>query len=280
MSAGAHRQPIAGVARPSGRRLLRLLRLAGILGGAAVLGGGLWLGERLGRPAELAVRTRLARRVLEGLGRALPYDLQRTGRLPQQPMLWVCNHVSWCDIPLRGGLAPLCFLAKSEVRGWPLAGWLAERAGTQFIRRGQGESGAVAGRLARLLAEGHSLLVFPEGTTGDGRALLPFHARLLESAIAAGVPVQPVALRYRRNGARDRLAPFLGNDSLPAHLLRLLGTSRADVSIELLAPIPSQGRTRRALAQAARDAIESALGERPAGDAPGGARPVRQASAA
>jgi len=241
------------------RRPPRMLRLSAVLGGGLATAGWLWLVGRLGRAAGLRRRRQLTQGFLGRLGRALPFELHRHGEVPQQPMLWVCNHVSWCDIPLLGGLAPLCFLSKAEVASWPLAGWLASSAGTQFIRRGGGESGAVAERLAGLLAEGHSLLLFPEGTTGDGRALKPFHARLLESAIAAGVAVQPVALRYRRDGVRDNLAPFIDDDELPEHLFRLLGARRGEVHIQLLEPIASEGRSRRELSKAARTAIEAAL---------------------
>lgn len=243
------------------RHSLRLLRLSGVLAGGAALASGLWLADRLGRRAGLERRRQITQGFLARLARALPYERHCHGRVAEGPMLWVCNHVSWCDVPLLGSLAPLSFLAKAEVRDWPLAGWLASSAGTQFIRRGGGESRAVAERLAGLLAEGHSLVLFPEGTTSDGRSVLPFHARLLESAISAGVPVQPVALSYRRDGAHDALAPFLGEDELPAHLGRLFGAARAEVHIHLLAPIASQGRSRRELADAAHEAIARALRE-------------------
>jgi 1-acyl-sn-glycerol-3-phosphate acyltransferase len=97
-------------------------------------------------------------------------------------MLWVSNHVSWTDIPLLGALQPLSFLSKAEVRDWPVAGWLAHKGGTQFIRRGAGDSSQVGQQLTRHLQQGHHLLIFPEGTTTDGLALRTFHGRLLSSA--------------------------------------------------------------------------------------------------
>ncbi|RCI66469.1 1-acyl-sn-glycerol-3-phosphate acyltransferase, partial [Pseudomonas aeruginosa] len=85
-------------------------------------------------------RQRLTRWWLARLCAALPFEVRVSGEAPRQPMLWVANHVSWTDIPLLGALAPLTFLSKAEVRAWPLAGWLAEKAGTLFIRRGSGDS--------------------------------------------------------------------------------------------------------------------------------------------
>ncbi|MBF3247173.1 1-acyl-sn-glycerol-3-phosphate acyltransferase, partial [Pseudomonas aeruginosa] len=110
---------------------------------------------------------------------ALPFEVRVSGEAPRQPMLWVANHVSWTDIPLLGALAPLTFLSKAEVRAWPLAGWLAEKAGTLFIRRGSGDSRLINQRLAEQLHRGRNLLIFPEGTTTNGESLRTFHGRLM-----------------------------------------------------------------------------------------------------
>ncbi|MCY1526948.1 1-acylglycerol-3-phosphate O-acyltransferase [compost metagenome] len=174
-------------------------------------------------------------------------------------MLWVSNHVSWTDIPLLGALAPLSFLSKAEVRSWPVAGWLAHKAGTLFIRRGSGDSGLVGQQLGRHLGEGRHLLIFPEGTTTDGSLLKTFHSRLLTSAVETDVPVQPVAIRYLRDGGRDEIAPFIGEDDLLSHLVRLLRSDRAEVQIQLLDPIPSQGLSRTQLSLQAKLAVQRAL---------------------
>ena len=104
--------------------------------------------------------------------------------------------------------------------------------------------------------------LFPEGTSTDGTQVRTFHGRLLGSATQAGVPLQPVAIRYLRGGRIDPLAPFIGDDELPGHLLRLLGAEVAEVQIHLLPPIDSRGRSRDDLARLSQQAVAEALGLR------------------
>ncbi|WP_179060400.1 lysophospholipid acyltransferase family protein [Pseudomonas taiwanensis] len=237
----------------------RVIRLLAVIGLGLSLAAWVTLLERLGRTELMATRQRLTRWFLRRLGGALPFRVHVSGRVPDQPMLWVSNHVSWTDIPLLGAVAPLSFLSKAEVRSWPVAGWLAHKAGTLFIRRGSGDSGLVGQQLARHLGDGRNLLIFPEGTTTDGSLLKAFHSRLLTSAVETGVPVQPVAIRYLRDGLRDEVAPFIGEDDLLSHLVRLLRSDRAEVEIQLLEPVSSQGLTRTVLSQKAKGAVQLAL---------------------
>ena len=204
-------------------------------------------------------RQRWSQLFMARLARALPFKVTVIGNRPQQPMLWVSNHVSWTDIPLLGMLAPMSFLSKAEVRQWPVAGWLALKAGTLFIRRGSGDSRLINQRLAEQLHRGRNLLIFPEGTTTNGESLRTFHGRLMASALEAGVAVQPVAISYRRDGVPDAQAPFIGDDDLLSHLGRLLRGERGSVHIQLLEPIPSQGLDRAELARQAQQAVRLAL---------------------
>ena len=242
---------------------VRALRLAGVLlyGVAltAMLGllGLFWRGDRL------ALRLRLTRRFHAALAAALPFRVTLLGEVPCEPRLWVGNHVSWTDIPLLGQLLPLAFLAKAEVRSWPLLGWLAQQGGTLFIRRGHGDSAKIAEQLAERLGRPGALALFPEGTSTDGTQVRTFHGRLLGSASQAGVPLQPVAIRYLRDGRIDPLAPFIGDDGLPSHLRRLLGAEVAEVQIHLLEPIDSLGRSRSELARLSQQAVAEALGLAP-----------------
>ncbi|MCC6074608.1 lysophospholipid acyltransferase family protein [Pseudomonas sp. GCM10022188] len=240
----------------------RLLRLFAVLGEGALYAAWVGLRERTGG-APLALRQRLTCRFMRRLQGALPFTVQIHGRLPESPVLWLANHVSWVDIAMLGALRPLSFLAKAEVRGWPLAGWLAQQAGTLFIRRGAGEAGDLGGQLAERLRLGSHLVIFPEGTSSDGGDVLRFHPRLLAAAVASGAALQPVAIRYRRDGARDELAPFVGDDELPAHLLRLLAAERAGVEITLLEPIASDGLSRSELASRAHAAIRQVVHGQP-----------------
>ena len=241
------------------RLYLRLARLAVVLLLGMLLAGFVALLERVRRHDLMDLRQRLTSWYLRRLSAALPFEVEVQGELPAEPMLWVSNHVSWTDIPLLGQLMPLSFLSKAEVRTWPLAGWLAHKAGTLFIRRGSGDSNLLARQLHRHLSAGRQLLIFPEGTTTDGQQVRTFHGRLLTSAIEAGVAIQPVAIRYRRGGEHDALAPFIGDDDLPSHLLRLFRAERARVEIQLLTPIASVGLERNALARQAQRAVQLAL---------------------
>ncbi|MDX5373957.1 MAG: 1-acyl-sn-glycerol-3-phosphate acyltransferase [Pseudomonadaceae bacterium] len=241
------------------RLWLRLARLTAVLLLGLLLAGGVALAERLRRHDLMGLRQRLTRWFLARLGGALPFAVEVQGELPSGPHLWVGNHVSWTDIPLLGQLLPLSFLSKAEVRTWPLAGWLAHKAGTLFIRRGSGDSALLARQLHRHLQAGRQLLIFPEGTTTDGRQVRTFHGRLLTGAIEAGVPLQPVAIRYLRDGEPDPIAPFIGDDDLLSHLLRLLRSDKAQVEIHLLPPIASTGQERNALARQAQRAVQQTL---------------------
>ncbi|WP_085675118.1 MULTISPECIES: lysophospholipid acyltransferase family protein [unclassified Pseudomonas] len=239
----------------------RLLRLLLVLSLGMLMAGVIAVGERLGIKAPIALRQRWSCWFMRRLVGALPFEVRVIGELPQRPMLWVSNHVSWTDIPLLGMLLPLSFLSKAEVRHWPVAGWLAEKAGTLFIRRGGGDGQRLREQISEQLGQARPLLIFPEGTTTDGRQLRTFHGRLLAGAIDQGVAVQPVAIQYLRNGEADPIAPFIGDDDLVSHLMRLFAEPRGEVCIHLLKPIGSAEQERAALAFQAQQAIHMALFE-------------------
>ncbi|WP_341303682.1 lysophospholipid acyltransferase family protein [Pseudomonas sp. TMP25] len=241
------------------RLYIRLFRLIAVISFGTLLAAGITLLERWVRHDLMPTRQRLTRWFLARLAAALPFRLSVQGQLPRQSMLWVSNHVSWTDIPLLGMLTPLSFLSKAEVRTWPVAGWLALKAGTLFIRRGSADSNLLNQQLGRHLQQGCNVLIFPEGTTTDGLGLRTFHGRLLSSAIECGVALQPVAIRYLRNGQPCSVAPFIGDDDMLSHLLRLLGSDIGEVQIQLLTPIASTDLNRNALARAAQQSIREAL---------------------
>ncbi|MGA6099309.1 lysophospholipid acyltransferase family protein [Stutzerimonas marianensis] len=247
------------------RTLVRLARLAGVIAIGLSLACGLSLRARLGRPAPQATRQRLCRWFLARLTAALPVEVRLTGERPTRPMLWLANHQSWSDIPLLGMLVPMTFLAKAEVRQWPLLGWLAAQAGTRFIQRGQGDTLALGRQLGDHLRQGRNLLIFPEGTTTDGTSLRPFHPRLLACAVETATPIQPVAIRYLRDGQPDPIAPFVGDDDLLSHLFRLMARDRAIVEIHLLPPIDTTTMERSRLGRLCHAQIHEVLfGEPPA----------------
>jgi 1-acyl-sn-glycerol-3-phosphate acyltransferase len=181
------------------------------------------------------------------------------GHRPQPPALLVANHVSWLDIVILGALTPTDFLSKHEVRRWPVVGWLAERAGTLFIRRGDGQATAISDQIADRLSSQGLLTLFPEGTTTDGREVRPFFSRLFGAAVDTGTPVVPVALRYHVDGEFDPVAPYTGDQSLLDNLRGLLRREHTAVHVCFGRPIALAGRSRREVAETARHAIVEAL---------------------
>ncbi|WP_449431340.1 lysophospholipid acyltransferase family protein [Pseudomonas putida] len=261
---------------PKLRVLARLTRLLLVLSLGMLMASLIAIGDRLGLKASSELRQRWTCLFMKRLVAALPFEVRVLGELPSRPMLWVSNHVSWTDIPLLGMLLPLSFLSKAEVRSWPVAGWLAEKAGTLFIRRGGSDSQRLREQISGQLGQARPLLIFAEGTTTDGRHLRTFHGRLLAGAIDQQVAVQPVAIQYLRDGQIDPIAPFIGDDDLVSHLMRLFAEPRGEVCIQLLQPIASAGKERAVLALQAQRAVHVAL----FGDEQAEAVPRRQARAA
>lgn len=183
---------------------------------------------------------------------------------PAAHALIVSNHVSWLDIFAINALQPCRFVAKSDIRGWPLIGWLCAKTGTIFIARGnRRDVRRIYQGLVESLKAGERIAFFPEGTTAPQGTLLPFHANLFEAAIEAGVPVQPMALRYvDAEGALHPAADFIGEMTFAQSVMAILRAGRMRAELEVLAPMPTQGRHRRELAAEAHQAIGAALDER------------------
>ncbi|GIX32588.1 MAG: 1-acyl-sn-glycerol-3-phosphate acyltransferase [Lysobacterales bacterium] len=176
------------------------------------------------------------------------------------PCLFVANHHSWLDIEVLHACRAVRFIAKAEIARWPLVGWLATRAGTLYHRRGSAHSLAEVMREAvTCLKRGEAVAVFPEGSTGPSDRVRVFHPRIFQIAIDAGVPVQPVALRFVRAGEVDHALPFRPGESFLANALRLLRQPPLTAELDFLAPIPSD-EPRDRLAQRARLAIAQSLG--------------------
>src|SRR5690606_2701047 len=130
-------------------------------------------------------------------------------------VLWVSNHVSWVDIFVLDSVRAVSFIAKSDIRKWPLLGWLVAGAGTLFIERGRRHAvRAVGHQMSERFARGEAVGLFPEGTTSTGQDVAPFHTSLFEPAIRAGVDVQPVALLFYHHGRRTTRYAFVGEQTL------------------------------------------------------------------
>ena len=195
------------------------------------------------------------------LVRIFGFRLRRFGEPLPGAVLYVANHISWLDIELMHSQRPVSFVAKSEIAGWPFVGWLAARAGTIFHRRGSTDSLAVAmARVVERLRGGEPVGVFPEGGSGHGDTVGTFHARIFQTALDAGVPVQPVALRYGREGRQDPGVPFGRRESFFGNVLRVLGHPRMDAEVHFLEPVPATPDARRRMAEESRTRIVRVLG--------------------
>ena len=243
--------------------------------------------------AALALRARLARVVPRlyhrGVSRMMGIDIRVAGRPPgPPPTLFVCNHASYFDIVVLSCVLDAAFVAKAEVAGWPLFGLLAKLARTVFVVRRASRSGAHRDEMRARLEEGGSLILFPEGTSGDGNRVLPFNSTFFAVAQrpVGGRPlaVQPVTVAYT---ALDNLPmsrrqrPWLswyGDMSLLGHMWRFLGMGTARVDVWLHEPVAiDRYGSRKALARACEHAVADGLsallaGRRPeSGTAPGAA---------
>ncbi|MDX1549356.1 MAG: lysophospholipid acyltransferase family protein [Lysobacter spongiicola] len=217
------------------------------------MGGIIIGGERL--------EHRLIRAWSNGLLRVFGFRMQRVGTPLPGAVMFVANHVSWIDISSMHSQRMMGFVAKREIRSWPLVGWMASRAQTIFHARGSSESlGGVLHEMLARLRGGQSIGVFPEGGTRGGEALGPFHARIFMAAVEAGVPVQPVALRYGAGGEAQQIVAFGPRERFVGNFLRLLGEPARVAQVHFLQPImPGEAEGRRRLAELARSRIAEAL---------------------
>ena len=199
------------------------------------------------------------------------------GGLPGN-LLIVANHVSWLDIFVLNTVQPARFVAKADLARWPLVGRLVAGVGTLFIKRERRrDTHNVNRRAAAVLAGGDVVAVFPEGTTSDGRDVLPFHGSLLQPIVDAEGHVQPVAIRYRKiNGEHSDAPAYVGETSFMESFWRVTGERALVVELHLAEPLHARARHRRELTRAAEAAIRAALASPEGGSAPGtrGDRPA------
>jgi 1-acyl-sn-glycerol-3-phosphate acyltransferase len=210
----------------------------------------------LPRPARLALTARWSRQLLDALGVRL-----RVSGSPIDGGLFVANHISWLDIYTINAFAPAAFVAKDEVRRWPLIGWLSAKSETIFLERGS-RSAAVRAKehLVEQLRLRRRVGVFPEGTTSDGSRVQPFHGALFQSAIDAGVRVAPVAIRYTDAKGAISMAPaYVGDTSLWQCFRAIVTSSRITVHAAFLPTLDAGSSDRRHLAHRAHTAITHAL---------------------
>ncbi|MFA9460029.1 lysophospholipid acyltransferase family protein [Thiohalorhabdus sp. Cl-TMA] len=210
-------------------------------------------------PASGGSRPRVVRLWSRTAARLVGLRVRVSGVPAPGGVLFAANHISWLDILAFNAVHAATFVAKREVRDWPLFGWLAARAGTVFLDRGRRSALLGAGDvLADRLRAGKPAVIFPEGTTTTGQEVAPFGPGLFRAALEAGACVQPVTLRYGAPGSPDTVAPFVGDDSLVPHLLRLLARPGTRVRVLFHEPV-FPGENRQALAAEARVRVRAGL---------------------
>lgn len=167
------------------------------------------------------------------------------------PALMVANHISWLDISVIHAARHCRFVSKSDIRDWPLLGTLATGAGTLYIERtSRKDALRMVKDMAEAMKNGDVVAVFPEGTTSDGRDLLPFHANLIQSAILAEAPVQPMSLKFidARSGEPSFAPCYIGDDTLLGSIWRTLKAPKIIAVVHFGELQQAQGRDRRAWA--------------------------------
>ena len=220
----------------------------------------LWFSPRMARALPMHYHRLLCR--------LLGVKVEVFGRVPQHgPLLIVSNHVSWLDIVVLSAIAPVSFVAKKEVAGWPLFGCLARLQRTVFVDRDRRHAtGTSRGEMRERLAAGDIIVLFAEGTSGDGRTVLPFKTSFFGAAEMPGVLVQPVTLAYR--GHRNlpmtrRLLPsyaWYGDMELAPHLIGAVSAGPIEVAAVCHPPLSLTGEVnRKALARHAEDQVRRGL---------------------
>lgn len=171
------------------------------------------------------------------------------------------NHVSWLDIFVIASTVPSRFIAKSEIRGWPVVGWLIARQGTLFLERARRHDTArINGSVNEALAKGYCVAVFPEGTTSDGTEVKPFHGSLLQPIVHAHGVAAPVALRYvTAEGEIDDYPAYTGERTLWDSLKLIASRRELFAEIHFLPQVTASGKHRRDLAEHTARLIAEAL---------------------
>jgi 1-acyl-sn-glycerol-3-phosphate acyltransferase len=233
-----------------------LVKLTGI---ALQFGRGAWIVTlrfpAWQKPQRLQAIQRWARQML-----AILEIEVHSNQLPQADFagLVVSNHLSWLDILVLQSLMPGCFVAKTEVRHWPVVGYLATACATIFVDRSSPRSArSMVDDTAAAITEGYAVVVFPEGTSSNGQALGSFHANIFESAIRAQAPVQLLSLQYldTTTGRAAAAAHFIDDMTLMGSLKSVMATSTIQARVHIGDCISAHGHSRKSLALHAHEKI-------------------------
>jgi 1-acyl-sn-glycerol-3-phosphate acyltransferase len=207
-------------------------------------------------------RARFLHAWARGAVRILGVRVEVRGTLPRAPFLLACNHLGYLDVVVLASRTPCVFVAKSEVAGWPVLGPLIRQMGTIFVDRGRraGLTGVID-HMEGAVTGGAGVTFFPEGTSSDGRAVLPFLPSLLEAAVRTGYPVSCAGLRYRTRAGDpppESVVAWWGDMTFAPHFRRLLGLRGIDAELAF-APTAVTGTDRKQLSRDAREQVIRAV---------------------
>ena len=159
----------------------------------------------------------------------------------QKQYLMVANHISWIDIIVIQSIKPSIFVAKSDVASWPLFGWVAQMTGTIFIKRDKVSDIKKALKKMKRRLMKRSVCIFPEGTSTNGRYLLPFKSNLFQASIDTNKSILPLCLRYKQKSVYSDKVAFVGDMSLVDSIMKIKNENDISVEMEVLQPIRPRG---------------------------------------
>ena len=240
------------------RTLVAIWRILRVIG---MVAQGLWLTQFVLPRTDAAGWHAIMQRWAVKMLRCLGVTVRVSGAPQAGAVLMVANHVSWLDIPALHASAPRTrFVSKSAIAHWPLLGRLARAGGTLFIERERKRDALrVVHEVADALRKADAVAVFPEGTTGAGHAVLPFHANLLQAAITTDTLIQPVVLRYSEPGLPVSVAAqYIDDTTLVESVMKVCRARGLVVDVHFLPAEPSE-LDRRALAERLRERVATEL---------------------
>ncbi len=174
--------------------------------------------------------------------------------------LIVANHVSWLDIIALASTIKSTFISKSELRKWPIIGSLAGNSGTIFIKRNSRQELSMAiNTISSVLNNGKSVILFPEGTTTNGKSVKKFKSSIFQSAINSNCNIQPITIQYIRNNKIDILAPYIDDNNFVLHLLKIMSQAQTIVSLHANKKIVTLNEDRHYLTTISQYKIENTL---------------------
>lgn len=235
-----------------------------IAGMTTTIAGGMRTAQRIGafRKPPRETLPRYIQTFCRKMASSFGVKIVQVEPVPQYHGLWVSNHVSWMDIPVVGTVSPAFFLSKAEIGDWPIFGKLVHAAGTVFIKRGSGDVGSVTTQIASFLNEGFSVIFFPEATTTDGKKVKRIHGTLLQAAIDADVPIQPLVLCYaNQDGTLSEALPYYGKLTMKDSIKRVLDSKNVTAYVLPLEPLDPSGRSKSELTNELQKRMQEGLAE-------------------